>query len=610
MIEIKDKKDCCGCNACGDICAHKAITFKTDIEGFWYPEVNKDKCTDCGLCEKVCPIINAKELKKNDFEEPICYAAMHKNLAVRFDSTSGGLFSAFAEKMYRDKGYVGGAVFNDDFTVKQYISNQKQDIGRLRSSKYQQSNCEGIFKEIRNLLKAGEKVLICGCPCQMAALRAYLNKTYDNLLIVDFVCKGINSPKMSKSFRSWLEAKHNSKIVYWKAKSKDLGWQNLTTKIRYANGDNEYLTKDINVFTRGYLQTGAYMRPSCYDCQFRGFPRISDITLADFWGIEKYAPEMHDNIGTSLVLINSKKGEKFYTQISQKIKSLKLEIDVAIKGNPALIKSPALPKIDREKMFSDIDRLDFGQLAEKYFPVPQLNAKQKIKKSFRLIKALKHSFDYLNWRPCAIYRFFKFNLFYSKIKTCSLTQGFVLPTSFSIVSISSKANLILNAPLRIGSKRMKYSRLETRFLVEEEANVIIDGQFGFGYGSDVEVFKGATLHIKGAEFKSRSGANIGLTLICGDRIEIGYDVQIGRNVTIRDNNGGHYISLQGYKISKPVIIGNHVWLCESCTIMQGVKIGDGAIIGAHAVVTSNVPAYSLVAGNPAKVVQRDVCWKY
>ena len=194
MIEIKNKVDCCGCNACGDACAHGAITFKTDIEGFWYPEVDKEKCVDCGLCEKVRPIINIKELKKNDLPQSICYAAEHKNMEVVFDSTSGGLFSALADIMYKSEGYVGGAVFNEDFSVRQYISNNKEDLIRIRSSKYLQSSLEGFFKQVRELVRKGENVLVCGSPCQMAALRAFLRKDYDNLIIADYICRGTNSP--------------------------------------------------------------------------------------------------------------------------------------------------------------------------------------------------------------------------------------------------------------------------------------------------------------------------------------------------------------------------------------------------------------------------------
>ena len=335
MIHIIDKKDCCGCNACGDACAQQAISFKTDNEGFWYPEVDMAKCVDCGLCEKVCPIIHVEELKKNDLPEPVCYAAEHKNLEVVFDSTSGGLFSALAEIVYRSGGYVGGAVSNDDFSVRHFISNEKADLPKLRSSKYLQSNAEEFYRQVKSLVVKGEKVLICGTPCQMAGLRAFLQKDYENLIIVDFVCRGVNSPKVWRKYIDSFEDRYGSPVVYAKAKSKEYGWRNLTQKVILKDGRHIYETKDQSYFTKGYIKTGVYCRPSCYDCQFKGFPRISDITLADFWGIEKVDKSMEKDLGTSLVMVNSRKGEVFFEKAKARARILQVPFQSILDGNPA-----------------------------------------------------------------------------------------------------------------------------------------------------------------------------------------------------------------------------------------------------------------------------------
>ena len=205
MISIHNKKDCCGCNACGDVCPVGAISFEIDNEGFWYPNVDLQKCIDCHLCEKVCPQIHISDLKKNDLPQSVCYAAEHKNLEVVFDSTSGGLFSALAEEVYRMSGFVGGAIYSEDCkSVYHFISNDRKDLVKLRSSKYLQSNVEGFYRKVKDLLCAGEKVLVCGTPCQMAALRSFLHVDYENLIIVDFICRGINSPKVWRKYLSFI----------------------------------------------------------------------------------------------------------------------------------------------------------------------------------------------------------------------------------------------------------------------------------------------------------------------------------------------------------------------------------------------------------------------
>lgn len=603
MINIteQNKAQCCGCNACGDACAKHAITFKTDIEGFWYPEVNKDLCTDCGLCEKVCPVINIAELKKNDYKKPICYAAEHKNLEVVFDSTSGGLFSALADIMYKSKGYVGGAVYNDDFSVKQYISADKADLEKLRSSKYLQSNLEGFFSQVKELLKAGEQVLVCGCPCQMTALRSFLRKDYENLIIVDFICRGINSPKIWRKYLDSYEERYGSRVVYVKSKSKELGWRNLTQKTILADGQVHFETKDQNLYTIGYLQTGAFCRPSCYECKFKGYPRIADISIADFWGVEHIKQDKikDKNLGLSLVMVNSKKGETYFEKVKSRLNFIEVPFDTIEAGNRSLNLPVEKPKVDRKQFFEDADKMTFIELANKYFPKKNsVSTKQRIKKG---LKYLKRILTTTQFKPKPLYQFIKYNT----IKEI-LSGNVIIPTLYCVFDIGKKAVIEKHGISILGSKtKFKNSHLETRLLVENGGHLILGPNLKLGYGSDIEVFKGATL-----EFKGEGGANIGLTCICGDHIVFGKGVMIGRNCTVRDNNGSHYINRQGYKNTAPVNIGDKAWLCEQCTIMNGVKVGAGAIIGAKSFVITNVPANSMVSGHPAKVVDTDVLWKY
>ena len=597
MIHIQNKIDCCGCNACGDVCAHEAISFKTDNEGFWYPEVDMQKCTDCHLCEKVCPIINVKELKKNDLPQSICYAAEHKNLEVVFDSTSGGLFSALADVMYRGGGYVGGAVFNDDFSVRQYISNDKKDLPRLRSSKYLQSHLDGFYKQVRELLRAGEKVLVCGSPCQMAALRAFLRKDYDNLIIADYICRGINSPKVWRKYLDSYEERYGSKVVYCKAKSKEYGWRNLTQKVILANGKHYYETKDQSNFTKGYLHTGVYCRPSCYDCKFKGYPRIADITLADFWGIEKVDRSMEKNLGTSLVMVNSKKGEAYFEEVKKRINYVSVPFESIEAGNRSLNLSVDPPKVNREEFFNDLDKMSFLQIAEKYISSDSVGKKGLIKKILKNLRFIQRETQ-LNLK--ALYQLFKYNTLNEIVH-----GNFLLPTPYCTIEIKKGAKIIKNGILILGQKKFSKSRLETRLLVDKNATLRYDGRTTIGYGSDIEVFSNATLSFGGG-----GATNIGATIICGERIEIGKNTMLGRHITIRDNNGSHYMNRQGYKNTRPVIIGDKVWLTEQCTVMPGVKIGDGAIIGALSLVVRNVPAHSLASGHPAEIIDEDILWKY
>ena len=376
MIEIKDKQTCCGCNACGDVCPKGAITFQTDEEGFLYPTVDRAKCVECGLCEKVCPQLHAEELKRNEWAEPKSLAAVHKNLVVRFDSTSGGAFSALANVIYRKGGFVGGAVWGEDFSIHQMISDKKADLPRLRSSKYAQSDARGFYRAVKEAVATGRPVLVCGTPCQMAALRAFLGKDHGNLWIMDFICRGNNSPLAFRKFLDWWEEKQGKKIVAVKAKNKELGWRSLTRKVVFDNGAVYYGVSMVDDFRRGY-HTNVYCRPSCYACQYKGFPRMADITIADYWGIEKVDRNLDNNIGTSMILLNSRKGEAYFELIKDRLEWEETPFKSILPGNIALTKPIEAAKIDRESFFKDLDSGTFEQVTEKYFPLESGRAERK-----------------------------------------------------------------------------------------------------------------------------------------------------------------------------------------------------------------------------------------
>ena len=609
MISIKNNIDCCGCNACGDVCAHGAITFKTDIEGFWYPVVDETKCVDCRLCERVCPELHIGELKKNDNNPPVTVAAINKNMAVRWDSTSGGAFSALAEVMYEQGGYVSGAVYDENFLVHNFVSDKPEDLSRLRSSKYLQSNAEGLYARIRELLRNGKKVLACGTPCQMAALRLFLHKDYDNLVIVDFICRGVNSPKVYRKYLDSLERKYGGKVVYVKAKNKELGWRNLTRKVVFDNGKVYYGVKMDDNFRRGY-HTNVFCRPSCYTCQYKGFPRIADITIADYWGIEKINKNLDNNIGTSMILLNSKKGENFFGQVKDKIEWEYTTFESILPGNVALTKPIEPAKIDRRQFFEDLDKGTFDEVVSKYFPLKtnaDLSFRQKLK---GILKPYYGLYQYLGFSPKAYINFLKLN--YRKNTESDWMSGHVIYTMpSSTFDIHPSAKIIIKASLLYGKNPVKGMRIPTCLRMEANTTLEIhDGPltrygtmpYNLRYGAYIEIVNGGRLTF------GQGAANVGLTIMCAKEVTIGNGVRIGRNVSIRDWNGSHVIINDHYRNHAPVRIEDHVWLCTGCTIMPGVTVGEGSVVAANATVTKDVPPHSLVGGSPAKVIKENIEW--
>ena len=368
MISISDKVNCCGCNACGDVCAHHAIAFKTDNEGFWYPQVSKDLCVECGLCDMVCPMLREAEHIVR-YDEPRVFAAYNKDEGVRIDSTSGGIHSVLANKMYERHSYVGGAVYNEDHSCSQIIDDNPARLPEIRSSKYLQSNASGVYRQIREKLRHGDNVFFCACPCQIKALYNFLgNKEYDNLVTCDFICRGVNSPKVFLKYMEMLERQFQSKAVKIKFKAKQWGWHNFSMRVNFANGKEYCKDRYHDLFFIGYLQEGNFTRPSCYSCPFKGFPQKADITLADFWGIENLDMTMDQDKGTSMVMVNSDKGMSLFESIKDSIVWKEFTMRDARIGNPAMEQSLSPASSNRDAFFDALDKQPFEEVAKRFFP--------------------------------------------------------------------------------------------------------------------------------------------------------------------------------------------------------------------------------------------------
>lgn len=606
MIRIADKAKCCGCNACGDVCPKSAISFKEDAEGFWYPEVNATRCVECGLCERVCPITHMENVKSHGQTEPTVYGGFHRNLAIRFESTSGGAFSALASVMYKQGGYVAGAVQEQgSWKVVNFVSNDKRDLKRLRSSKYVQSSAEGLYRKIKGLLDKGEHVLACGAPCQMAALRVFLGKDYERLIIVDFICRATNSPKAYAKYVEWLETAFASKVVSIKAKNKDHGWHSLARKVVFESGEIYYGEGEVDPYRRGYHQN-YYERPSCHQCAFKGFPRCADITLGDFWGIERVAPGLDHNLGTSCILVNTAKGAAFFERVKPLMELRAFTLDDVLAGNREPLMTPApMPKYDRAAFFADLDRLPFGQTTERWFPerrgdTPSCKAlaKKVIRKGLGFAQfTLRH--------PMQMWRQVRWNFFCPQVRTKWLHGTMLNVCPNCSIDLRPLGRIVIERGMfTLGSNRNRKSRRETRLLVENGAELHVKSGGYIGSGADIQLFAGAKLSLGiGDAFNS------GLQIVCAENITIGDDVHVGRDVWIRDNNGEHYIIQPGYAWKAPIVIGARCWIGSRATILKGVTIGEGTVIAANAVVTHSLPAHCLAAGNPAEVLAENICWR-
>ncbi len=403
MIVITDKKDCCGCSACAQICPKQCITMSADNEGFLYPAVDTEICINCGLCEKVCPVLN-----QSAPHPPLAtYATKNNNEEVRMKSSSGGTFSLLAEQVISERGVVFGAKFDTDWQVVHAYTDTIDGLEVFRGSKYVQSTIGESYKAAERFLIEGRKVLFSGTPCQIAGLKKFLRKEYAQLLTIEVVCHGVPSPMVWGDYLKYRQTNmakrcengQNSSsstlptVTEISFRDKTNGWRKFGLKICFTTSESTQNSESANspiceltpfsddLFMRGFLRN-IYLRPSCYHCAARQGKSGADLSIADYWGIHKIHPQFYDNKGVGLTLINTEKGVEYYNRISSRLECCKSELERALKYNPVILGSVKEPK-QRAEFWSRYNHTNFDlitQLCPKKKPSFITRCKQFIKK--------------------------------------------------------------------------------------------------------------------------------------------------------------------------------------------------------------------------------------
>lgn len=365
-MKLAEENQCTGCSACASICPKQCIHMKPDAEGFLRPVVEKGSCVTCGLCQKVCPILSPLYLSSP--AEAAAYAAYNLDLDIRRQSTSGGAFSALCEWTLKRGGVVFGAVYCSDFTVRHCMIDRKAELWRLRGAKYAQSDLGDCFSQVKACLTHGQHVLFSGTPCQIAGLQKYLGKSWETLLLVDVVCHGVPSPAVWEHYIHYrsLQDADGARPTAINLRSKESGWPGYSVQFDYKDYSCYFVKHFCDPYLRAFVGN-LCLRPCCYACQFKGISRISDFTLADYWGIERQFPELHDGNGTSLVLVHSIKAKRIWEELRPQFRRQEVNPERAIAENPSAVKSSVLPE-NREAFMSRFAYEDFSQLVDKLIP--------------------------------------------------------------------------------------------------------------------------------------------------------------------------------------------------------------------------------------------------
>ena len=369
-ISRLDSVKCYGCSACMGICRHDAIHMHDDSEGFIRPVVDTKKCNECGLCEKVCPAMKTRQVNEG-FSQHI-YAAYSKDDDVISKSTSGGVFYHIAEMIIKRGGVVYGAVYDQDFHVTHTCAHDLAGVRAMHGAKYVQSHLsEMIYHDIQTRLQKGQWVLFSGTPCQTDAVRSYLRKDYERLLLCDLVCRSVSSPKIYSDYLTFVQRKKKLKTV--NMRWKENGWKNTKFHLEFNDGSQQ-TAKGAAQLWHDIHFSGIVTRPSCHQCPYTNMFRTGDITLGDFWGIRKSHADFYHHQGVSLVMVNTEKGAVVFDEISS---SLNIQPSSAKACSQPALRTPVIAHPNRKSFWIEYPDASFEKLARKYFKYGWLNQRRR-----------------------------------------------------------------------------------------------------------------------------------------------------------------------------------------------------------------------------------------
>lgn len=315
-MRITPKKNtCCGCHSCELSCPKSAIRLDADEEGFYYPLIDDNKCIDCGICEKTCPVINANRLICTS---KLAFAAVDTDMISERESSSGGMFSVIANHIIDKGGVVFGAAFDSDLQLKHIPVCTKNDLIKLKGSKYLSSNLSNCYRSVKEYLGSGRLVCFSGTPCQVAGLKLFLVRDYPNLITIDLICHGVPSQKMFSSFIEDIQTRRHIKLTGFLFRDKNInGWACCSPS---CFSEKKYIAYDkaMSVYMSLFLN-GELMREMCYSCPFAQNGRVSDFTLGDFWNILDVYPDFVKGKGVSALILNTEKALSIFEKIKNKI---------------------------------------------------------------------------------------------------------------------------------------------------------------------------------------------------------------------------------------------------------------------------------------------------